>query len=438
LGANWRFIRQTFSLVQSLLESPKPSGLKRHPAHFTRHGPLSVDLIITLLLHLVADGGRRGYRHLLDAFWGEAKSHGLRLPTDQPISAAAFCKARQKLRPEVIRCLVNEVAEAFDWDHGKLHRFCKRRILAIDCSKMFVQRTAKLWREFGGPPASHAPQLTLTVLYDVIGKVVIDGTIAPYGCNERDQMIALLSHVQPGDVLVLDRGFPSYEVIEVLFAKGIDYVMGVPATRSFPAIKSFLKSRQMDGGVVIVREKSSYREGHGPFQLRLVKHKGIDGKSQLLLTSLGRSEFSTSKIIALYRRRWEIELCFRLQKSDYVGHGQFHAQTPEGVKQEVYAMLLFFAISRHFMAAAAKLHKVAYRDISQKGAILTVAGCLTRLLLEHRSEHALTLLQEVLIRLSRRLERVRPGRSFPRRSFRPRPRWGPQGRVFDPLPEPIG
>ena len=40
-----------------------------------------------MLLFMVADGNRRGYRHLLRAFWDEAKAHGLPLPTDEPISA---------------------------------------------------------------------------------------------------------------------------------------------------------------------------------------------------------------------------------------------------------------------------------------------------------------------------------------------------------------
>ena len=46
---------------------------------------------------MVADGNRRGYRHLLDAFWDECASHHVLLPTERPVSAPAFCQARSKL-----------------------------------------------------------------------------------------------------------------------------------------------------------------------------------------------------------------------------------------------------------------------------------------------------------------------------------------------------
>ena len=67
------------------------------PRDFSRNGPLTPELLVTLLIYMVADGNRRGYRHLLDGFWDEARSHGLELPTEKPISAASFCTARHKI-----------------------------------------------------------------------------------------------------------------------------------------------------------------------------------------------------------------------------------------------------------------------------------------------------------------------------------------------------
>src|SRR5262249_18189890 len=186
-----------------------------------------------------------------------------------------------------------------------------------------------------------------------------------YGCNEREQLFKLLDSTRSGDILVLDRGFPSYEVIETLFARGVDFVIRVPAQKSFPAIDEFVRSNRRDGRVVLVRERTKHDDPRGPFELRAVRRAGADGRPVVLLTSLSRAEFSTAKIIDLYRRRWEIELAFRLEKGDYIGHGQFHSRVPDGVKQEVFSMLLFFTLSRHFMAAAARVHQVPYAEISQ-------------------------------------------------------------------------
>jgi len=52
-----------------------------------------------------------------------------------------------------------------------------------------------------------------------------------------------------------------------------------------------------------------------------------------------------------------------------------------GVEQEVYAQLLFVAITRQLMAAVAHAAEVPYDRLSQKGAILAVGDHLTRLVL---------------------------------------------------------
>lgn len=126
--------------------------------------------------------------------------------------------------------------------------------------------------------------------------------------------------------------------------------------------------------------------------------------------------------------RWEVELFYRLEKGDYLGHGQFHARSPEGVVQEVHAMLLFTALSRYFMAAAARLHDVPFSEVSQKGAILPTAAYLTRMFLAADERAASDLMTRLLERISRLTDKARPKRSCPRRSFKPRPRWGAGGR----------
>ena len=61
---------------------------------------LTPDLLVVLLLFMVGDGHRRGYRHILDAFWDQCASHGVPLPTEKPVSASAFSQARGKLPDE--------------------------------------------------------------------------------------------------------------------------------------------------------------------------------------------------------------------------------------------------------------------------------------------------------------------------------------------------
>lgn len=426
--ATWCTVHRFFQTVSEFLGSSRSTELKNSPGHFTRGGPLSPDLLITLLLYLIADGGRRGYRNLLDAFWDEAETHDLPLPTDEAISAAAFCKARKKLKPEVLQSLLHDVVNASDQAHSRKQRFRGRRIFAIDGCKVSLQRAEELWQEFGGPTCGLCPQIMVSVLHNVISNVPCDATIVPCDSSERDQVESLITNLRRGDVLVLDRGYPSRQIIRMLLERQIDFVIRVPIKQGFHAIQEFVESGGRDRRIVLGSVAGIGRIEQDQLEVRAVSGSGPDDEPQVFLTSLQSSHFSASDVRRLYRLRWQSELFYRLEKGDYLGHHQFHAKSADGVRQEVYAMLLYVALTRHLMATASTMHNVAYHEISQKGAILATAGYLTRLLLASDTQTAEHVLHRLLARIARLIEKKRPGRSFPRRSFKPQPRWGPDGR----------
>ena len=173
---------------------------------------------------MVADGNRRGYRHLIDAFWDEAHSFGLPLPCDEPVSAPAICKARQKLRPELLRALLHQASDSFDGQLGPDKRWFGRRVFAADGSKVSVQRSEDLEQAFGIPPNGHSPQVLVSTLFDLVAKVPHDICVAPFASCERTQLLGMLNRLKVGDVLVLDRGYPSFEMMRILIDEGIDFI----------------------------------------------------------------------------------------------------------------------------------------------------------------------------------------------------------------------
>ena len=299
---------------------------------------------------MIGEGGRRGYRHLLDQFWDDAKDHGIPLPCDQPVSAAAFCKARRKLKPMAVRSLQQRVIDEFEQTHGSHHRFKGRRVMAVDGAKVSLQRSPELIATFGVPHGGHCPQILLSTLFDVVAKMPIDATVSRYDGSENDDLVALLPHLKLGDILVLDRGYPSYKLIAKLLATGVDFVIRVPTRGSFKAIETFLQSGGDDYRIMLGSDISAHRRPVPPLEVRAIRDEGKDGESQVFLTSLRRNNFTRGEILRLYRMRWEVELFFRLEKGDYIGHGQFHAKTPDGVRQEVFAFMLYVALTRHLMA----------------------------------------------------------------------------------------
>ena len=125
---------------------------------------------------------------------------------------------------------------------------------------------------------------------------------------------------------------------------------------------------------------------------------------------------------------WRIEELYKLEKGDYLGQRQFHAKSLDGVKQEAYAFGLFIALSRLLMASSARSAEVPFSDLSQKRTILAVAAYLSRLLLLKDRKRLERIIARLLDRIARNTDPPRPGRSYVRRSFRPRPRWHAGGK----------
>jgi len=365
---------------------------------------------------------------MLEAFWGEAHAAGLELPQGDPVTAQAFCQARAKLPPEVVRSLLHQTADEFDATHGSGLRWHGRRLLAVDGARRFVQPSDELRRAFGGPSDAHYPQIHISTLFDVCSKVPVDAVVGPYGSDERRQLFFLLDRAKRGDIVVLDRGYIAFDVLSMLTLRDIDFVVRVPASNTFKAVEEFLKTGRRDGVIELHPPAGSSMGDMAPLKVRIVVVPRRGGEPWILVTSLRSGGFTAAQVADAYSRRWRIEEYYKLLVSPYFGQGFFHARSVHGVAQEVLAQMLFVAMARLLAAAAAKHADVPYERLSQKAMILATADHLVRLTLNQSPERAHAHLMQLFRRIARAIERPRAPRSCPRRSFLPRRKWGPAGR----------
>jgi hypothetical protein len=305
-------------------------------------------------------------------------------------------------------------------------RWNGRRVFAVDGSKFNLQRSPELDASFGRPEGGHVPQATVSALVNVMTQVPSDVVVDRYGSCERQLLLDHLEVVREGDVLVLDRGYPSHEILRIMLDRGIDFLIRLPASHSFEAIDDFRASGGDDGRVTISPAKDP-RKGAESIELRAIKLANPDGEESFFFTSLRRAHFTRAQIAELYRRRWQAEELFKLDKSAYFDQRQFHAKSALGVRQEILAQAIYVVIARFLLASSAKHVDARYHDLSVKSAVLAFADYLTRLCLDD-PQRAVQFLPRLLERIARTRDKRRPGRSCPRRSYKPGPRWGPKGR----------
>ena len=416
-----------YRLVSKLFSVTSDEQFRDRHSDFSRGGPLRPELLLTLLLYMTADGNRRGYSLLLDGFWDEARSHGLPLPTQSSMSAPAFCKARRKITPDLLRQLLHLVRAEHQMEFGSTSRWRERRVFAVDGMKLNLQPDPDLKEAFGVPEGAPCPQVLTSVLFDVVAKLPVDLQIAPFASCEREHLLAMIEQLEAGDVLVLDRGYPSHEVLQALHFYGIDFLIRVPSSNSFKVIDEFRADGQSEGRVQIDPPKRAPQQWSS-LNLRAVKLTNDSGEESFFLTSLPSCDFSRASIRELYHMRWEVEEFYKLAQSDYIGQRQFRSKTPTGIKQEIHALTLFLAISRHLTAMAARDAGCGPEEISQKAAVLATATYIVRVLVLGNDQDPGRQLRSLLRRIAERRYKKRPGRSAPRRSLKPGPRWGPSGR----------
>jgi hypothetical protein len=416
-------LREHFTFLARLFSGFSREKCRVGRRDFSRRGPIDGPALIGFLLFLVADAGTRGYALLLDRFRDEARAFGLSFSAALDCSASAWCAARKKLAPAFVRGLVHQASDAHDARFGAAALHHGRRVFAVDGSRFNLRRSKALWRTFGGPQGGNCPQALVSTLFNLFSLAPHDLTVAPYAAPEREQLLLLLPRLRRGDLLVLDRGYPSLDVLRRLREAGIDFVVRVKIAAAYACVAKFADSGAPQAHVTLA--KSDDVRGVRGVPVRIVRAQGPAKDLTVVATSLREEEFSVEEVTALYRRRWEIEEYYKVVKSDYLDARQFHALSAAGVEQEIHAAALHIGISRYLMSVAAEGHGCKAVDLSPKASLLAVAEYLVRLLVEEGAQRHLA---HLLRRLFRVKEPKREGRRFPRRSFKPIHKFGSTGK----------
>jgi len=377
---------------------------------------------------MVADGNRRGIRHLLLDFWEQAEDFSLELPQDKPVSASAICQARERLNSSVFRDLLYALHDEGNSDisPARDRNWHGRRVFAIDGAKINLRRSPDLAQEFGVPHGAHCPQALMSQLVDVCSRTPIDFELSGFAGSEREHALKMLDSLTEGDLLILDRGYPSHEILQACSAASVDFLVRVPISNTFAVVDEFRESGATDALVTISPPKGADEQWQ-ELSVRLTRVEGPE-EPAFYISSLDPEVVSEEQIAELYHMRWEVEEYFKLFTSEYVGQGQFRSTSVHGVIQEVAALTLFLALSRLLAVAANEAIEDASEFVSQKGAVLTLARFLTRILLANDQDLAKLAITRAIQRILKTRDKHRPGRSSPRRSFKPTPKWCATGR----------
>ena len=66
------------------------------------------------------------------------------------------------------------------------------------------------------------------VMFDVLAKLPVNYMRAPFNTSEREMAMELIKELGPGDLLVLDRGYPGYRMFHAIINQPVEFLIRLP------------------------------------------------------------------------------------------------------------------------------------------------------------------------------------------------------------------
>lgn len=366
------------------------------------------------------------------------------LPEADTVHRSSISKARKKLPWHVFEDLAQEaVTLAYDvLPQDPKYLWHGMSVYAFDGSRYDLPATEQMRKEFDSnsglhhPGKGHYPQCLVSTAYDVFRCLPVGRTVSSVdnGNEREDAKILISNNIPPGNLLCFDRGYPSYEFI-LWLQSNYDghFLFRCPGSNTFPAIAEFLRSGELDS-IVRIAPSKKYREklpikqraALKPIEIRAVRMECPDGTISVLLTSLlDVAKISREELVGLYLRRWQIESYYRDEKTCLVIE-KFHSRTPNGIRQELFAIMVMALISRMLMFIADEPveGRKAASEPQFKNAIMTIASDMA-VFVSKNPLRTLEIFEEMLAEI-RRVRYYRPKKprpSQPRVCKRPINKW---------------
>ena len=260
---------------------------------------------------------------------------------------SAFVQARNKISPEVFLYLIKRLNDEFYTDNSNvklgLNGF---RVLAIDGSCITLPTTGELEKLYGkskNQSQSYTVQARASVLYDLSNRMALNGILGNIDLGERELALQQLQHCKKGDLVIYDRGYPSYDLMYEHYQKNIDFLMRAKSGFNSTA-RMFLESGKTSQVVQLCPGKRMDLTGKAYDKNTLLKIRFIrielpGGEIELLMTSLTDSKkYNHNVFKELYFRRWKIETYFDELKNK-LGVENFSGYSNQSILQDFYAAI---------------------------------------------------------------------------------------------------
>ena len=266
-------------------------------------------------------------------------------------TASAMTQARQRLGPGPLHAL-------FDLLRGPSPADARWRgllVCAIDGTIMSAADSAAnlavYFKQRGGRNGdSGYPQVRLLALVSCGTRTVIDAVFRPVSCGETTCTPLLLPSLRAGMLLLADRNFAAGFLARKITETKADFLIRVRTGNGAPKLP--VLRRLPDGSWLSLFGGVTVRVIDAEITVATSAGQSRDG-CRLITTLTDAARYHAGDLVVLYHERWEVETAYLELKSTILGGRVLRARTPDGIEQEIYALLVTYQALRTAIADAA-------------------------------------------------------------------------------------
>jgi len=292
--------------------------------------------------------------------WSQSDVEPVKLP-----SKSGIFQARARLGSEPLAALFARVARPLAGPATPGCWLAGRRLVAIDGMCLDVADTPDNDRWFGRAGVNKGeraafPQARVVALAECGTHVMFDAVVGAYTTAENTLARELVDRLQPGMLLLADRGFCGFPLWARAAATGADLLW-----RAMSNMKPRHLETLADGTWLAELRPSGNAGRHGePLTIRVIDYELDDGRPndttyRLFTTLLDPTAAPAVELALAYAQRWEIESTFDELKTHQRGaRTVLRSKSPDLVLQEIWGHMCCHYAIRTLMWEAADQARV--------------------------------------------------------------------------------
>lgn len=254
--------------------------------------------------------------------------------------------------------------------------YCGRRLIALDGFVLNVPDSdvnARVFGRPGGPSPGAFPQVRVLSLCEAATHAMLHWIARPQRISEVAMAPAWLKHLPAGSLLLWDQNFRSYDLVKRVIDRGADLLGRGRTDAELTPLR-----RLGDGSYLAKLHRTAKDRQHDRdgMTIRVIDYVLDDpgrehgGKPQRLITTLlDERAHPATRLIERYHVRWEQELAIDEIKTHEMQRPVMRSQTPAGVIQELWGLMLSHYVLRSLMAQAASQASIAPTQLSFTGTL---------------------------------------------------------------------